>query len=199
MDVEGIFRKSGGMISVQKYRDLYDNGEDPDLNECVDPHTVSGLLKLYLRSLPEPLITYDLYGMCPLPVSSPLFPVPPAHVCLSALRFFLLKDGFKEATELGNPEESVARMRALINTLPQDNQVVLEYLIDFIGRVAQHSATNFMHIQNLSTVFGPNLLRPKDASAIEMMGHTSTICAIVERLIGRREDIFVVRPCGAPV
>jgi hypothetical protein len=66
MDVEGIFRKSGGMISVQKYRDLYDNGEDPDLSECVDPHTVSGLLKLYLRSLPEPLITYDLYGTVPL-------------------------------------------------------------------------------------------------------------------------------------
>ncbi|ELR12620.1 RhoGAP domain containing protein [Acanthamoeba castellanii str. Neff] len=160
MDVEGIFRKSGGMISVQKYRDLYDNGEDPDLSECVDPHTVSGLLKLYLRSLPEPLITYDLY------------------------------DKFKEASELGNAVESAARMRALVNSLPQDNQVVLEYLIDFIGRVAQHSATNFMHIQNLATVFGPNLLRPKDASAIEMMGHTSTICAIVELLIGRREEIF---------
>lgn len=84
-------------------------------------------------------------------------------------------------------------MRALVNSLPQDNQVVLEYLIDFIGRVAQHSATNFMHIQNLATVFGPNLLRPKDASAIEMMGHTSTICAIVELLIGRREEIFAVR------
>jgi hypothetical protein len=89
--------------------------------------------------------------------------------------------------------ESAARMRALVNSLPQDNQVVLEYLIDFIGRVAQHSATNFMHIQNLATVFGPNLLRPKDASAIEMMGHTSTICAIVELLIGRREEIFAVR------
>jgi hypothetical protein len=33
MDVEGIFRKLGGMISVQKYCDLYDNGEDPDVSE----------------------------------------------------------------------------------------------------------------------------------------------------------------------
>lgn len=26
-----------------------------------DPHTVAGCLKRYLRELPEPLLTYDLY------------------------------------------------------------------------------------------------------------------------------------------
>lgn len=26
-----------------------------------DPHTIAGCLKMYLRELPEPILTYDLY------------------------------------------------------------------------------------------------------------------------------------------
>jgi len=160
MDVEGIFRKSGGMISVQKYRDLYDNGEEPNISECSDPHAVAGLLKLYLRSLPEPITSFELY------------------------------DPFREASQLCTIEEKVATMRKLVNSLPRENKLVLDYLIDFIGRVAEHASQNLMHIPNLATVFGPNLLRPKNVSAIEMMSHTTVICAIVETLIGKREEIF---------
>lgn len=183
MDVEGIFRKSGGMISVQKYRDMYDNGEDPNLNECMDPHTVSGLLKLFLRSMPEPLITYDLYGM---DRADSVFDSSNLEI-----------DGFREAAEAGNPNESALRMKSLVNSLPWYNKLLLDYLIDFVGRVAQHSEKNFMSIQNLATVFGPNLLQPRSASAIEMMGHTAVICAIVEILIGKREIIFAVCTFGS--
>ncbi|UYV79981.1 ARHGAP44 [Cordylochernes scorpioides] len=31
------------------------------LDDVRDPHTVAGLLKTYLRQLPEPLLTYELY------------------------------------------------------------------------------------------------------------------------------------------
>ncbi len=71
MKLEGIFRKSGAMVSVQKYRDLYDMGEDPNLDEEEDPHTIAGVLKLFLRSLPEPLMTYELYGNNDLLTSQP--------------------------------------------------------------------------------------------------------------------------------
>jgi len=61
MEMEGIFRKSGSMINVDKYRELFDEGKDPDLTECGDAHTIASLLKLYLRTLPEPLMTTDLF------------------------------------------------------------------------------------------------------------------------------------------
>jgi hypothetical protein len=160
MDVEGIFRKSGSMIQVQKYRDLYDLGEDPDLNECSDPHTVAGVLKLYLRTLPEPLMTFDLY------------------------------EAFQAAAELENPVAQVQRMKELVNSLPMDNKVVLNFLIDFIGRVSAHSQQNFMTISNMSTVFGPNLLRGKSDSAAEIMGHTASILSAIEIIIARRDEIF---------
>ncbi|PRP88153.1 rho GTPase-activating protein 24-like [Planoprotostelium fungivorum] len=73
LDTEGIFRMSGSAGEIETYRHHFDKGKsvnfgtpahsrDPqDPNPPVDPHVVAGLLKLYLRELPEPLITYELY------------------------------------------------------------------------------------------------------------------------------------------
>ena len=38
-------------------------GQDPDFDNleiCKSPHTVAALLKLYLRELPEPLLTFEV-------------------------------------------------------------------------------------------------------------------------------------------
>ncbi len=32
-----------------------------NMDVCKSPHTVAALLKLYLRELPEPLLTFELY------------------------------------------------------------------------------------------------------------------------------------------
>lgn len=37
-------------------------GLSVSLKTCPDPHTVAVLLKLFLRELPEPLLTYDMYN-----------------------------------------------------------------------------------------------------------------------------------------
>lgn len=62
MDVEGIYRKSGGTSQVTQVRNGFEvDGEhdisDPDL----DIHSVTSALKNYFRRLPVPLITYDVY------------------------------------------------------------------------------------------------------------------------------------------
>ena len=62
MDVEGIYRKSGGKNQVDAIQDgltknLGHDISDPDL----DIHTVTSVLKQYFRKLPIPLITFDVY------------------------------------------------------------------------------------------------------------------------------------------
>ena len=60
MGVEGVFRMSGRSEQINALRDAYNRGERPDLSES-DPHVVSGVLKLWTSSLPEPLLTFRLY------------------------------------------------------------------------------------------------------------------------------------------
>jgi hypothetical protein len=57
----GLFRLSGSAASINKLRDAFDAGDAVDFSE-VDVDSVAGLLKLYIRQLPEPPLTYNLYA-----------------------------------------------------------------------------------------------------------------------------------------
>ncbi|EGG16863.1 pleckstrin domain-containing protein [Cavenderia fasciculata] len=135
MDVVGIFRLSGSVLTIEQWKKQYDRGERPNLFEETDPHAISGLLKLYLRELPEPLLTFDRY------------------------------DKFIAAQSMDDLPSRLKLIKHLVKSLPPVNYAVLNKLMAFVGRVATHSANNKMQIHNLSTVFGPNLIREKNSTA----------------------------------
>jgi len=54
----GIFRVSVSKAELQRLRSIIDSGCTPDVT---DPMTAAALLRLWLRCLPTPLLTYDLY------------------------------------------------------------------------------------------------------------------------------------------
>lgn len=62
---EGLFRIPGSSSKVKMLKSAFDAGiisKIIDIDEYArDPHTVAGTLKSYLRELPEPLLTYQLY------------------------------------------------------------------------------------------------------------------------------------------
>eukprot|EP01117_Protostelium_nocturnum_P016660 TRINITY_DN6651_c0_g1_i1.p1 TRINITY_DN6651_c0_g1~~TRINITY_DN6651_c0_g1_i1.p1 ORF type:complete len:900 (-),score=261.88 TRINITY_DN6651_c0_g1_i1:44-2743(-) len=76
LEAEGLFRLSGMAADIETYKNAYDSGKqvtfvkpayaqnlgpvDKPLNPA-DPHTVAGLLKLFLRELPDPLIGTEMY------------------------------------------------------------------------------------------------------------------------------------------
>src|SRR5690606_36324577 len=60
LDHEGIFRLSGSAIEIQNIKDLLDRGKFVDISEK-DPNAVAGLLKLWLRELPDGLLSTELY------------------------------------------------------------------------------------------------------------------------------------------
>eukprot|EP01097_Dermamoeba_algensis_P009067 TRINITY_DN6251_c0_g1_i1.p2 TRINITY_DN6251_c0_g1~~TRINITY_DN6251_c0_g1_i1.p2 ORF type:complete len:197 (-),score=41.26 TRINITY_DN6251_c0_g1_i1:1457-2047(-) len=56
---EGIFRLSGEIMKINALKDKYNRGDYVDLEaEKADINAVCGLLKLWLRELPEPLLTF---------------------------------------------------------------------------------------------------------------------------------------------
>ena len=63
--VDGIYRLSGISSNIQRLRVAFDEDRVPDLSEdrlvLQDIHSVSSLLKMYFRELPNPVCTFHLY------------------------------------------------------------------------------------------------------------------------------------------
>lgn len=133
MDVEGIYRKSGGNSQVQQVRDGFErdlnNGDisDPDL----DIHAVTSGLKQYFRKLPVPLITYDVY------------------------------DSLLDTTTIAEKEARIDAMRDAVRELPQVHYTTLEYLMKHLARVVLQEEENLMTSMNIAVVFAPTIMRPE--------------------------------------
>ena len=60
MLIQGLLRLSGGAAKSRKTKAMLDGGK-LDLGPQDDVHAVAGALKQYLRELPDPLLTFQLY------------------------------------------------------------------------------------------------------------------------------------------
>lgn len=126
---EGIFRLSGKQVQIDTYRYLFNLGATPDLTREPDPHTVAGVLKLFLRELPEPLVPRSFYNRC--------------------IQAMMQQDEVAKRRVL----------RHVLHALPRPYFATLRYLCAFLRKVAQRSSVNKMAAHNLATVFAPNLLK----------------------------------------
>uniref|UniRef100_A0A8C8FAS8 Rho GTPase-activating protein 10 n=1 Tax=Oncorhynchus tshawytscha TaxID=74940 RepID=A0A8C8FAS8_ONCTS len=140
---QGLYRVVGVSSKVQKLLSLMidEKSNDVDLSTCEewDVKTITSTLKLYLRSLPEPLMTYGLY-----------------------------KD-FIAPAKGGSPESRSQAIHCLVHKLPEKNRLVLGLLLKHLATVAAHSKLNLMTVANLGVVFGPTLMRPQEDTVAAIM------------------------------
>ncbi|XP_056350582.1 rho GTPase-activating protein 22 isoform X8 [Oenanthe melanoleuca] len=174
---EGLFRMPGQANLVKDLQDSFDCGEKPLFDSNTDVHTVASLLKLYLRELPEPVIPFAKY------------------------------EDFLSCGQLLSKDEGEGTQELVkqVKNLPQANYNLLKYIckstypslrIDtysrFLDEVQAHSSINKMSVQNLATVFGPNILRPKLEDPVTMMEGTSLVQQLMTVLISEQGRIFAV-------
>ncbi|XP_068560775.1 rho GTPase-activating protein 1 [Cebidichthys violaceus] len=62
LEIEGIFRRSANVTLVKEVQLRYNSGEPVSFTEMEDIHLAAVILKTFLRELPEPLLTYQLYN-----------------------------------------------------------------------------------------------------------------------------------------
>uniref|UniRef100_A0A8C6EMR7 Rho GTPase activating protein 10 n=1 Tax=Marmota marmota marmota TaxID=9994 RepID=A0A8C6EMR7_MARMA len=112
-----------------------------DLENSIDweVKTITSALKQYLRSLPEPLMTYELHGDFIVPAKS------------------------------GSPESRVNAIHFLVHKLPERNKEMLDILVKHLTNVSNHSKQNLMTVANLGVVFGPTLMRPQEETVAAIM------------------------------
>ncbi|XP_027138815.1 rho GTPase-activating protein 10 isoform X4 [Larimichthys crocea] len=140
---QGLYRVVGVSSKVQKLLSLMidEKSNDVDLStsEDWDVKTITSALKLYLRSLPEPLMTYGLYKE------------------------------FISPAKGGSPESRIQGVHCLVHKLPERNRQVLGLLMKHLANVAAHSKQNLMTVANLGVVFGPTLMRPQEETVAAIM------------------------------
>ncbi|XP_053731932.1 rho GTPase-activating protein 22 isoform X2 [Synchiropus splendidus] len=159
---EGLFRAPGQTNLVRELRDAFDRGEKPVFDSTTDVHTVASLLKLYIRELPEPVIPFSKYTQ--FLSCAPL----------------LTKD----------KETGVVELCKQVNCLPQVNYNLLEYICKFLYEVQSHANENKMSVQNLATVFGPNILRPRVEDPVTMMEGSSQVQHLMTILISEHLRLY---------
>uniref|UniRef100_A0AAY3ZZ08 Rho GTPase-activating protein 10 n=1 Tax=Denticeps clupeoides TaxID=299321 RepID=A0AAY3ZZ08_9TELE len=140
---QGLFRVVGVSSKVQKLLSLMMDEKSSEVDLSVsdewDVKTITSALKLYLRSLPEPLMTYGLYKEFIIPAKS------------------------------GSPEARLQAIHCLVHKLPEKNRLVLGLLMNHLANVAANSKQNLMTMANLGVVFGPTLMRSEEETVAAIM------------------------------
>ncbi|XP_018090404.1 rho GTPase-activating protein 27 isoform X2 [Xenopus laevis] len=131
LDIDGLYRVSGNLATIQKLRHKVDQ-ESINLEDgrWEDVHVITGALKLFFRELPEPLFPFSHF------------------------------DIFIETIKLNDPAMKKKQFKELIQSLPSPNRDTMQFLFRHLCNVIEYRESNRMSIQSIAIVFGPTLLRP---------------------------------------
>ncbi|GJN91954.1 hypothetical protein Rhopal_004982-T1 [Rhodotorula paludigena] len=131
---EGIFRLSGSANVIRMLKDRFNADGDVNLlqsAEYYDPHAIAGLLKQYLRELPDHLLTRELHN--------------------EFLRVIDLRDRRDRVNALGR----------LVARLPIEEYTLFRFFFAHLCLIAQNAETSKMNLRNLGIVFAPTLAIPQ--------------------------------------
>ncbi|XP_016321173.1 rho GTPase-activating protein 44-like isoform X4 [Sinocyclocheilus anshuiensis] len=162
MQEEGLFRVAPSASKLKKLKASLDCGVMDVQEYSADPHAIAGALKSYLRELPEPLMTFELY------------------------------DEWIQASNIQDMDKRLQDLLCTCEKLPADNLNNFRYLVKFLAKLTEHQDANKMTPGNIAIVLGPNLLwTHSEGNMTEMMTTMSLqIVGIIEPIIQHADWFF---------
>ncbi|KAI5106123.1 beta-chimaerin [Silurus meridionalis] len=160
---EGLYRVSGFTEHIDDVRLAFDrDGEKADISATAYPdiNTITGALKLYLRDLPIPVITYNVYSK------------------------------FIQAAKINDPDTRLEAIHDGLLQLPPAHYETLRYLMTHLKRVTMYEKENLMNAENLGIVFGPTLMQPPDQNTLATLNDMRHQKLIVQLLIEHEDILF---------
>ncbi|XP_057571714.1 rho GTPase-activating protein 27 isoform X3 [Hippopotamus amphibius kiboko] len=161
LDIDGLYRISGNLATIQKLRHKVDHDEHLDLDDgrWEDVHVITGALKLFFRELPEPLFPFSHFRQ------------------------------FIAAIKLQDQAQRSRCVRDLVRSMPAPHHDTLRLLFQHLCRVIEHGEQNRMSVQSVAIVFGPTLLRPETEETSMPMTMVFQN-QVVELILQQCSDIF---------
>ncbi|XP_051273543.1 rho GTPase-activating protein 44 isoform X6 [Dicentrarchus labrax] len=162
MQEEGLFRVAPSASKLKKLKASLDCGVLDVQEYSADPHAIAGALKSYLRELPEPLMTYELYN------------------------------DWIQASNIQDQDKRLQALLNACEKLPPANNNNFKYLIKFLSKLTEYQDVNKMTPGNIAIVLGPNLLwMHNEGNITEMMTTVSLqIVGIIEPIIQHADWFF---------
>ncbi|EPT01218.1 hypothetical protein FOMPIDRAFT_1145269 [Fomitopsis schrenkii] len=165
---QGIYRISGTTSKIVKLKERLDRDLDSvnlDADEwSSDISNVTSVLKMWLRELPDPLLTSSLHN------------------------------AFLDAARNDNERLRHIRLHERVNDLPDPNYSTLKYFMGHLHKVVQYESENAMSVQNIAIVFGPTLfglLAPGMNGQMNGMADAGLQNKAIETILEHYTDIFV--------
>uniref|UniRef100_H0V4R2 Unconventional myosin-IXa n=1 Tax=Cavia porcellus TaxID=10141 RepID=H0V4R2_CAVPO len=150
---EGIYRKSGSTNKIKELRQGLDtDAENVNLDDY-NIHVIASVFKQWLRDLPNPLMTFELY------------------------------EEFLRAMGLQERKETIRGVYSVIDQLSRTHLSTLERLIFHLVRIALQEDTNRMSANALAIVFAPCILRCPDTTdplqSVQDISKTTTCVELI--------------------
>jgi hypothetical protein len=163
---KGIYRVSSIKSKVDKLCNYYDQNPSNLIDlSSFHPNIIANALKMYLRRLPEPLLTNELYDS--------FISIARRHISSKSTSQSANNPNSNESSpqqqqqlelssanvdELVNADDLLAEFRQVIDRLPAINRELTATIMRHLRRVADMAEENQMSSKNLSIIFGPTLL-----------------------------------------
>ncbi|XP_053320238.1 unconventional myosin-IXb isoform X2 [Spea bombifrons] len=161
---EGIYRKSGAANRMRELKQSLEKDPNSVKLDSYPIHAITGILKQWLRELPEPLMTFAQYGE------------------------------FLRAVELPGKQEQLCAIYKVLGQLPRANYNTLERLVFHLVKVALEEQVNRMTPNSLAIVFAPCLLRcPDNCDPLTSMKDVSKTTICVEMLIKEQMSQYKIK------
>ncbi|XP_059544995.1 rho GTPase-activating protein SYDE2 isoform X4 [Myotis daubentonii] len=146
--VVGLYRLCGSAAVKKELREAFERDSKAVVlceNQYPDINVITGVLKDYLRELPSPLITKQLY---------------------EAVLDAMAKNPLKMSSNSCENDPSDSKYTVdLLDCLPDVEKATLKMLLDHLKLVASYHEVNKMTCQNLAVCFGPVLLSQRQETS----------------------------------
>lgn len=162
LNQEGIFRLPGESAYYTNLREVINKQTDFEILPSENPHNISSILKLWLRELKEPVLLFKNFDRV-----------------------------IQIAEKLSDENQVLCDLIQLFNDLPKENYSVCREFFRLMYLVSLSSEINRMDASNITKVFVPNLLYPKEEiDSFSLLTKTNQICDVLTLATSNYPKIF---------
>ena len=177
LQTEGIFRVNGSAKAITSLKAQFDITSADDLNDAVyeDVHAICGVLKLFLREIPEGLIPDSATKQT---VKVIIGTFAPFLISLTFVHWSIILYQIMEQLK-DEKAQCILKLKNVVTNLPDENYNLLRYICNFLRKLVSNEATTKMSAANLGIVFGPCLFRCGLGAQVSVFLYLLSLCGIV--------------------